>query len=371
MVYRLRKLLQVFSMSGPLTAKIGDLLTQEGLLTREQLAKSILIQKKHHPSAPLGKVCVSLGFVTSTDLAKVLAKHHRRIPLGELLVHLGLITADQVQSALEQQTKQKPHRKLGAVLVEKGYIDEATLIRALYDQSQASDSANGQTGKFHALVAAGRLSQRDLDAVIREAETHRRPVETLLMERHKLRKQEVGAALSLFYKCPFKEYDERLLPAWDYVREINPNYLKANYWIPLQVTDDYVEILIDDPQAYDKIQDVKRLFPGKDIRCAVGLRDDILKYVNAAGANRDKKDSQESIRAILGQLDAQEEEQDDRNDLVIDENHSAIVRLVNEIITDAAKQRVSDIHIEPEGSQSETLVRFRIDGRCLHYLRVP
>ncbi|HYY24073.1 MAG TPA: ATPase, T2SS/T4P/T4SS family [Candidatus Udaeobacter sp.] len=371
MVYRLRNLLQVFSMSGPLTAKIGDLLTQEGLLTREQLAKSILIQKKHHPSAPLGKVCVSLGFVTSTDLAKVLVKYHRRIPLGELLVHLGLITADQVQSALEQQTKQKPHRKLGAVLVEKGYIDEATLIRALYDQSQASDSANGQTGKFHALVAAGRLSQRDLDAVIREAETHRRPVETLLMERHKLRKQEVGAALSLFYKCPFKEYDERLLPAWDYVREINPNYLKANYWIPLQVTDDYVEILIDDPQAYDKIQDVKRLFPGKDIRCAVGLRDDILKYVNAAGANRDKKDSQESIRAILGQLDAQEEEQDDRNDLVIDENHSAIVRLVNEIITDAAKQRVSDIHIEPEGSQSETLVRFRIDGRCLHYLRVP
>ena len=282
-------------MSGPLTAKIGDLLTQEGLLTREQLAKSILVQKKHHPSAPLGNVCVSLGFVTSTDLAKVLVKHHRRIPLGELLVHLGLITAEQVQSALEQQQKQKPHKKLGAVLVEKGYIDEATLIRALYDQSQAR--------KFQALVAAGRLSQRDLDTVVREAEIHRRPVETLLMERYKLRKQEVGAALSLFYNCPFKEYDEMLLPAWDYVREINPNYLKANYWIPLQVTDEYVEILIDDPQAYDKIQDVKRLFPGKDIRCAVGLRDDILMYVNAAGANRDKNSSQESIRAILGQLD--------------------------------------------------------------------
>jgi type II secretory ATPase GspE/PulE/Tfp pilus assembly ATPase PilB-like protein len=360
-------------MSGPLTAKIGDLLTQEGLLTREQLAKSILVQKKHHPSAPLGNVCVSLGFVTSTDLAKVLVKHHRRIPLGELLVHLGLITAEQVQSALEQQQKQKPHKKLGAVLVEKGYIDEATLIRALYDQSQASDCENGRTGKFQALVAAGRLSQRDLDTVVREAEIHRRPVETLLMERYKLRKQEVGAALSLFYNCPFKEYDEMLLPAWDYVREINPNYLKANYWIPLRVTEQYVEILIDDPKAYDKIQDVKRLFPGKEIKCAVGLRDDILRYVNAAGANRDKKSSQESITAILGQLDvtAQHDDDDERNDPVIDENHSAIVRLVNQIITDAAQQRVSDIHLEPEGSQSETLVRFRIDGRCSHYLRVP
>ena len=123
-----------------------------------------------------------------------------------------------------------------------------------------------------ALVAAGLLTQRELDTAIRDSETHRRPVETLLMERHKLRRQEVGAALSLFYQCPFKEYDERLLPVWDSVREINPNYLKANLWIPLQVTEESVEILIDDPRAYDKIRDVKRLFPGKEIKCAVGLR---------------------------------------------------------------------------------------------------
>jgi type II secretory ATPase GspE/PulE/Tfp pilus assembly ATPase PilB-like protein len=359
-------------MSGSTAAKIGDLLTQEGLITREQLSKSILIQKHHYPPAPLGKVCVSLGFVTSTDLAKVLVKHHRRIPLGELLVHLGLISPEQVQSALEQQKTQRPHKKLGAVMVEKGYIDEATLIRTLYQQSQADESEQGKTGKFHALVASGLLTQRELDTAIRDSETHRRPVETLLMERHKLRRQEVGAALSLFYQCPFKEYDERLLPALDSVREINPNYLKANLWIPLQVTEESVEILIDDPRAYDKIRDVKRLFPGKEIKCAVGLREDILKYVNAAGVNLDKKNSHESITAILGQLDAaQEDEQDERIDPIINENHSAIVRLVNQIITDAVNQRASDIHLEPEGSQTEMLVRFRIDGRCSHYLRVP
>jgi hypothetical protein len=168
-------------MSGSTAAKIGDLLTQEGLITREQLSKSILIQKHHYPPAPLGKVCVSLGFVTSTDLAKVLVKHHRRIPLGELLVHLGLISPEQVQSALEQQKTQRPHKKLGAVMVEKGYIDEATLIRTLYQQSQADESEQGKTGKFHALVASGLLTQRELDTAIRDSETHRRPVEALLM----------------------------------------------------------------------------------------------------------------------------------------------------------------------------------------------
>ena len=63
------------SMSHQLTEKIGDLLTQEGLLTAEQLAKGIAIQKQQVSTEPIGKLCVSLGFVTSTDLEKVLVKH--------------------------------------------------------------------------------------------------------------------------------------------------------------------------------------------------------------------------------------------------------------------------------------------------------
>jgi type II secretory ATPase GspE/PulE/Tfp pilus assembly ATPase PilB-like protein len=359
-------------MSLQVAEKIGDLLTQEGLLTAEQLAKGIAIQKQQVSTEPIGKLCVSLGFVTSTDLEKVLVKHRRRIPLGELLVHLGVLTSGQVQSALEQQEKLKPHKKLGAVLIEKGYIDEAALIRALYEQSQTGDCK--KPGKFDALVAARRLSQRDLDLALREAQIQQRPIEILLMERYKLKKQEVGAALSIFYGCPFKEYDEKQPPAWDSIRGLNLNYLKAASWIPLQVSDQSIEVLIDDPTAYDKVQDLRRLFPGKQIKFAVGLRDDILRYFSTAKANLDKNHSHESITTILGQLDvaAPDEADDDAaGDPAINENHSAIVRLVNQIITDAYKKRVSDIHIEPYGSQNDTQVRFRIDGHCSNYLGVP
>src|SRR5918992_2636325 len=120
----------LLSMSQQNAVRIGDLLTQEGLLTPEQLAETIAIQKNQNPPAPIGKLCVSLGLVTSSELQRVLVKHRRRIPLGELLVHLGLITPAQVQTALELQKKQRPRKKLGALLVEGGYIDEATLIRA-------------------------------------------------------------------------------------------------------------------------------------------------------------------------------------------------------------------------------------------------
>jgi type II secretory ATPase GspE/PulE/Tfp pilus assembly ATPase PilB-like protein len=44
---------------------------------------------------------------------------------------------------------------------------------------------------------------------------------------------------------------------------------------------------------------------------------------------------------------------------------------VNQILTDAYKQGVSDIHIEPEGPKEDTTIRFRVDGRCYDYLKVP
>jgi hypothetical protein len=239
-------------MSQQFAEKVGELLTQEGLLTAEQLAKSIAIQKQQDSTEPIGKICVSLGFVAPNDLEKVLVKHRRRIPLGELLVHLGLLNPGQVQGALEQQKKLHPHKKLGAVLIDKGYIDEAALIRALYEQSQAGNCEKPKQGKFAALVATRRLSQRDLDLALREAQIQQRPVEVLLMERYKLKKQEVGGALSVFYGCPFKEYDEKQPPAWDSIRGLNLNYLKAASWIPLQVSERSVEVLIDDPTAHEK-----------------------------------------------------------------------------------------------------------------------
>ena len=55
----------------------------------------------------------------------------------------------------------------------------------------------------------------------------------------------------------------------------------------------------------------------------------------------------------------------------LDENDSAIVRLANQIIADAYRQNASDIHIEPYGEKRETLVRFRVDGDCFEYMKIP
>src|SRR5690606_25885118 len=55
----------------------------------------------------------------------------------------------------------------------------------------------------------------------------------------------------------------------------------------------------------------------------------------------------------------------------IDENDSAIVRLASHIITEADRLQASDVHIEPYADQKETAVRFRVDGGCFTYMRIP
>jgi type II secretory ATPase GspE/PulE/Tfp pilus assembly ATPase PilB-like protein len=354
--------------------KFGALLTKEGLLTREQLAKSVEIQKKQYPALPLGKVCVALGYLSSEDLSRVLAKHHRRIPVGELLVHLGLISMDQLTETLALQQKEHPRRKLGAVMMAKGLIDEATLIRALYEQSQSSHSGEKHTArKFEPLVLAGHLTDSELDAAVKRAQLQQLPVEKILMEHYQLTRKQLGAALSAFYHCPFMEYDAARIPPRELVQEISPAYLRANYWIPLQVTSDSITVLLDDPHAAGKIHDIRRLFPGKIIERVVGLQDDILKYIARMFDQPAAAATRESLSTLMGQLDAQDapELPEAKDEQLLNENDSTVVRLVNQIIMEACKQGASDIHVEPAGSARETRIRFRVDGRCFEYLQVP
>jgi type II secretory ATPase GspE/PulE/Tfp pilus assembly ATPase PilB-like protein len=55
----------------------------------------------------------------------------------------------------------------------------------------------------------------------------------------------------------------------------------------------------------------------------------------------------------------------------IDENHSAIVRLTNQVIVEADRLGASDIHIEPYADRKDMAVRLRIDGTCSTFMKIP
>jgi len=244
-----------------------------------------------------------------------------------------------------------------------------TLGIALYNQYQL---ASRKPTKFDGLIAASLLSQAELDAVMATARETQRPIETILIETYRISRQALGQSLSAFYKCPFFEPGEKLTVPPALLKNINLNYLKTSLWIPLRGSEKTVEVLIDDPQAFQKVQDIKRLFPLQEVKFLVGLREDIVRVLNVVGAERAPNTRKEAVATILGlSAAANREKRDALADSGIDENDNVIVRLVNKMLLDAYQSGASDIHIEPYGEKRETMVRFRVDGHCYEYIKVP
>jgi type II secretory ATPase GspE/PulE/Tfp pilus assembly ATPase PilB-like protein len=232
--------------------------------------------------------------------------------------------------------------------------------------------------KFDLLVTNGKITQNELDNAIAEArKSISSDLEGILIEKYKVPKMEIGRSIAQFHKCPYIEYSERTLVDIELLRNLNVDYLKKNHWMPLKRDRTAIEILTDDPGDLDRVADIKRTFPGLNIRFAVSLRRDIAQFLNSATGGGDGtagRKLDENVSDILGELvtEAQTEAAEESGmGGGLDENDSAIVRLANQIIADAYRQNASDIHIEPYGEKRETLVRFRVDGDCFEYMKIP
>jgi type II secretory ATPase GspE/PulE/Tfp pilus assembly ATPase PilB-like protein len=230
--------------------------------------------------------------------------------------------------------------------------------------------------KFDLLLSSNRITQNDLDNALAESRKANNDLESILIDRYKVPKVDLGKSFAQFYKCPYIEYSERTLVDIELLKNLNVDYLKKNHWMPLKRDRTAVEILTDDPGNLDRVQDIKRTFPGLNIRFAVSLRRDIAQFLGSSTGTGDTggRKLDENVSDILGELvtEAQAEAMEEASGSGgLDENDSAIVRLANQIIADAYRQNASDIHIEPYGEKRETLVRFRVDGDCFEYMKIP
>ena len=285
------------------------------------------------------------------------------------ILTVPLFSSDNLLTGVMQLVNKKTGDRFTKEDEERVQEIATTLGIAFYNQYQL---ARKKPTRFDYLISSGLITQVELDATIKEAREKQKEIESLLMEKYKTPRKEIGKSLSLFYKCPFLEFDERVFIPPDLVKNISLNYLKANYWIPLRRSEDSVDVLIDDPYSFQKLQDIKRLFPVKEVKFFVALRDDILKFVSSVATDLDPNVPKQSIAAILGELTTEDQAKPEEAAAgVIDENDSAVVRLANQIVIDAYKEGASDIHIEPNSEKRETLIRFRVDGSCHEYQKVP
>jgi len=215
----------------------------------------------------------------------------------------------------------------------------------------------------------GLISQVDLDTAVEESLSREVDLEVILLEKYRVPRAALGLALSEFYQCPYVPYDERTVIDPELLKNLSFDYLRRNSWIPLKRQGTVLDIIINDPHDLEKGLDIRRAFPGTTVRFSVGLRRDIEQYLLVVTGQANGG----SITDILGELvdEAGIERSAEGEPGEIDENDSAIVRLTNQIIAEGYRLGVSDIHIEPYSDRKETAVRFRVDGTCFTYMRIP
>jgi len=244
-----------------------------------------------------------------------------------------------------------------------------TLGVAFHNQQQLGQRRGT---KFDYLLAQGLMTQDDVNTAIATARQRNTEVETILLEQYKIPKAELGTALSQFYRVPFYEFDEHIIPPPDLMKDLKLEFLKRNLWLPLKrERDGSTIVLIDNPQDIQRVDSIHQVLRGHKVQLAVSLKKDIQQFLTVAGG--ESGGPRASMSEILSDLgaEAQAERDPDAIGVEVDENDSAVIRLANQIIVDAYKARASDIHIEPYGLQKDTMIRLRIDGSCMEYQQVP
>ncbi|MBW1666939.1 MAG: GspE/PulE family protein [Deltaproteobacteria bacterium] len=226
--------------------------------------------------------------------------------------------------------------------------------------------------KFDYLIANNIITEKDLEQAISRARKAKKPVESLLMSDYQVSKPDIGKSLSAYYKTRFIPYDERMVIPGQILKNLRPNFLKSNVFVPVSQSGNKVVVAMENPDYLPARDTIRRLIPGKQFEYCVSLKEDIFKMIDLFFDVRksDLLDDSGSIEDILGQLETGDESYEDEVERVSEED-GAIVQLVNKMIIDAYNRNASDIHIEPRQGKANAHIRFRIDGVCQLYQTIP
>ena len=219
------------------------------------------------------------------------------------------------------------------------------------------------------------VTPAQLRKALSASKSTKKSVEFILTQQFRLKKEDIGKSLSLFYGCPFKEFDPKVPVPVELIGNLKKPFLLHDLWVPLSWGKSGVEILIDDPGDLRKTGLIRGLTKTKKINICVGIKEDIQKFISLFF----EKKTEEATHDMIAELDMipdisfEEEEEEEETGMTeeVDETSSQVVRLVDQIIVTALRKNASDIHVEPSPITSKTTIRFRLDGVCQEYIQVP
>ena len=288
---------------------------------------------------------------------------------------------------LDKKVRSKIQSRFGRELEKRDHKNPAL---DLYKAAQKLDPDDSEIKKRLDGLNAGLSAKSKYDLLLRNEQVTtdhlqkafalskkmKKSVEHVLITQYGVSKTNIGQSFSAYYGCRFKEYDPAVTVPHELLGNLKQAFLLNAGWVPLSWDKDVVEVLVDDPRDLNKTDNIKTLLNTPKINFSVAIKEDIEEFIRRFfdkdqvvddEANVDNLDDFDLIPDVS--FEEEEDEDEDLDDA--DESSSKVVKLVDQCIIAAYRKSSSDIHIEPSPVSKATTIRFRLDGVCQEYLKVP
>ena len=207
------------------------------------------------------------------------------------------------------------------------------------------------------LLETGNISSEDILRVleIQKAEGMKRKFGEILMDEG-IDEGDIFKALSAQFQMPLLDMEN--FPETLPIEKISFGFLEENLVLPLELKNNVLKIAIGDPSNSAAIESIKASYE-YDISVFLAKKSEIIQHLKLLHGSRS---------AVMQRLieDTAEDELSG-TDLTGEISHlrdlaqeKGIIQLVNILMSNAVKDRASDIHVEP--GELGVRVRYRIDG---------
>jgi len=290
--------------------------------------------------------------------------------LGEILEAQGLLLPEQLQTALELQKKSTPYQTIGRYFIKLGFMKEADL-QAVLDRT-------GKRQRLEEVLFRHRFVEKDdLLLAMDMARQEELPIITVLKNLEFIDDDIAAKAVAIQYDLPFVQIST-VEPPTSLAGIINAGYARSHKIVPVSKTGETVMLAMAAPLDAKQIAELEAMIRSK-VQPVIASESEIAvfqeKLYSKGGSGGRGQQTALDIKlddSFLNSLDDDGNEPDvERDARQVTEKDSNLVKLVNKIICDAYMKKASDIHIEPYPDREDVIVRFRIDGCCEEYLRVP
>src|SRR5215468_4499048 len=218
------------------------------------------------------------------------------------------------------------------------------------------------------LRAVAGLSEAALEEALRAQADEGGRLGEVLVAKKAVSADDVAKALALQLDLPYHAQVALDSVDVELVRQVPINFAKQALILPLRLEGESVALLVADPLD-TTVLDHARMLLQRNVSPHVATGAVIVDAINGV-YDRAVNEAEQ----LVGEMEAQDlqslaHELEEPQDLLDTDDEAPIIRLVNSLLFRAAKERASDIHIEP--LERELIVRFRIAGVLQEIIKPP